>query len=156
MDSLPLSDDQSEIVFFDVETTIPTQKGQRFAILEFGAILVCPRKLTELRNYTSLVRPADLSLISPKSEECNGINAEAVFNAPTFADIAPAVYDLLHGRIWAGHNILKFDCVRITEAFAAIKHSQPEPKGTIDSLVLLTQKFGKRAGNMKVSSCQVD
>ncbi|CAJ2664589.1 unnamed protein product [Trifolium pratense] len=151
MDSLPLSDDRSEIVFFDVETTIPEQ-GQPFAILEFGAILVCPRKLTELRNYTSLVRPADLSLISEKSKQCNGISQEAVKNAPTFADIAPAVYNLLHGRIWAGHNILKFDCKRISDAFAAIKHSQPERKGTIDSLVLLTQKFGKRAGNMKMAT----
>jgi DNA polymerase III epsilon subunit-like protein len=57
------------------------------------------------------------------------------------------------GRIWAGHNILRFDCVRIRDAFAAIKQTPPKPKGTIDSLVLLTQKFGKRAGNMKVSSC---
>lgn len=26
----------------------------------------------------------------------------------------------------------------------------PEPKGTIDSLALLTQRFGRRAGDMKV------
>jgi DNA polymerase III epsilon subunit-like protein len=178
MGSLPLSDDRSEIVFFDVETTVPTRPGQGFALLEFGAILVCPRKLTELRSYSTLIRPADVSLISPLSERCNGINAEAVSNAPTFMDIAPAVYDLLHGwfnhlyislfkmlgcdvkfcgefcagRIWAGHNILRFDCVRIRDAFAAINQTPPEPKGTIDSLVLLTQKFGRRAGNMKVSS----
>lgn len=93
----PLSDDRSEIVFFDVETTVPTRTGQGFAILEFGAILVCPRKLTELRNYSTLVRPANLSLISPLSERCNGINAAAVSTAPTFADIANTVYDLLHG-----------------------------------------------------------
>jgi DNA polymerase III epsilon subunit-like protein len=97
MGSLPLSDDRSEIVFFDVETTVPTRPGQGFALLEFGAILVCPRKLTELRNYSTLVRPSDLSLISPQSEQCNGINAKAVSNAPKFADIAHAVYDLLHG-----------------------------------------------------------
>ncbi|KAL5064824.1 hypothetical protein RYX36_026561 [Vicia faba] len=148
----PLSDDRSEIVFFDVETTVPTRPGQGFAILEFGAILVCPRKLTELRNYSTLVRPADLSLITPFSERCNGINAEAVSSAPTFADIAHAVYDLLHGRIWAGHNIIRFDCVRVKDAFAAINQTPPEPKGTIDSLVLLTQKFGRRAGNMKMAT----
>ncbi|XP_058761682.1 protein NEN1-like [Vicia villosa] len=148
----PLSDDLSEIVFFDVETTVPTRPGQGFAILEFGAILVCPRKLTELRNYSTLVRPADLSLITPLSERCNGINAEAVSSAPTFADIASAVYDLLHGRIWAGHNIIRFDCVRVKDAFAAINQTPPEPKGYIDSLVLLTQKFGRRAGNMKMAT----
>ncbi|KEH31951.1 putative ribonuclease H-like domain-containing protein [Medicago truncatula] len=152
MGSLPLSDDRSEIVFFDVETTVPTRPGQGFAILEFGAILVCPRKLTELRNYSTLVRPSELSLITPLSERCNGINAEAVSNAPTFVDIAHSVYDLLHGRIWAGHNIIRFDCVRIRDAFAAIKQPPPEPKGLIDSLVLLTQKFGRRAGNMKMAT----
>lgn len=54
------------------------------------------------------------------------------------------------GRIWAGHNILRFDCARIREAFAEINKPAPEPKGTIDSLALLTQKFGRRAGDMKV------
>ncbi|GFZ12123.1 polynucleotidyl transferase, ribonuclease H-like superfamily protein [Actinidia rufa] len=32
--------DRSEIAFFDVETTVPTQSGQGYAILEFGAILM--------------------------------------------------------------------------------------------------------------------
>lgn len=52
--------------------------------------------------------------------------------------------------MWAGHNILKFDCVRIQEAFEEIGRPSPQPRGTIDTLPLLTQKFGKRAGNMKV------
>lgn len=60
------------------------------------------------------------------------------------------VFILCIGRIWAGHNILKFDCRRIQEAFAEIGRPAPEPKGTIDSLPLLTQKFGRRAGDMKV------
>lgn len=54
------------------------------------------------------------------------------------------------GRIWAGHNILRFDCARIREAFAEIGQPAPEPKGTIDSLAVLTQRFGRRAGDMKV------
>ncbi|KAK6123195.1 hypothetical protein DH2020_043052 [Rehmannia glutinosa] len=144
--------DRSEIAFFDVETTVPTRTGQGFAILEFGAILVCPRKLVELRSYSTLVRPADLSHITSLSVRCNGITKDAVVSAPTFADIADMVYDLLQGRIWAGHNILRFDCARIREAFAEINRPAPEPKGTIDSLALLTQKFGRRAGDMKESS----
>ncbi|KAH0857790.1 hypothetical protein HID58_086051 [Brassica napus] len=35
-----------------------------------------------------------------------------------FADIADDVYEILHGRVWAGHNILRFDIPRIREAFA--------------------------------------
>lgn len=149
MDSM---EDRSEIVFFDLETTIPTRPGQVHAILEFGAILVCPKKLVELDNYSSLVRPADLSLISTLSVRCNGITRDAVVAAPTFLEISDKVYNVLHGRIWAGHNILRFDCARIREAFAEIGKPMPEPRGTIDSLALLTQRFGRRAGDMKMAS----
>ncbi|XP_040990493.1 protein NEN1-like [Juglans microcarpa x Juglans regia] len=146
------SEERSEIAFFDVETTVPTRPGQGFAILEFGAILVCPRKLEELYSYSTLLRPSDLSLISSFSVRCNGITREAVVSCPTFREVADRVYDILHGRIWAGHNILKFDCRRIQEAFAEIGRPAPEPKGTIDSLPLLTQKFGRRAGDMKMAT----
>lgn len=145
-----MAEDRSEIAFFEVETTVPTRSGQGFAILEFGVILVCPRKLVELDSYSTLVRPRDLSLITPKSVRCNGITCHAVSVAPTFSAIADKVFDLLHGRIWAGHNILGFDCARIREAFAEIGRMPPEPKGIIDSLKLLTERFGRRAGNMKV------
>ncbi|KAL0909155.1 hypothetical protein M5K25_019998 [Dendrobium thyrsiflorum] len=56
------------------------------------------------------------------------------------------------GRVWAGHNILKFDCPRIREAFAEIGRPPPEPIGTIDTLPLLTQRFGRRAGDMKMAT----
>lgn len=62
----------------------------------------------------------------------------------------PFLFWCFVGRIWAGHNILRFDCARIREAFAEINRPPPEPKGTIDSLALLSQRFGRRAGNMKV------
>lgn len=89
--------DKSEIAFFDVETSVPSRPGQGFAILEFGAILVCPRKLIELENYSTLVKPSDLALISNLSARCNGISRHAVISAPTFAEIADKVYDILHG-----------------------------------------------------------
>uniref|UniRef100_A0A7N0VF54 Exonuclease domain-containing protein n=1 Tax=Kalanchoe fedtschenkoi TaxID=63787 RepID=A0A7N0VF54_KALFE len=145
-------DDRSEIVFFDVETTVPTRPGQGYALLEFGAILVCPRKLAELESYATLIRPEDLSKINSLSVRCNGISRDSVVSAPSFRDVADRVYDLLHGRVWAGHNILRFDCLRIKEAFEEVGRAAPEPKGTIDSLAILTQKFGRRAGNMKMAS----
>ncbi|ESQ31799.1 hypothetical protein EUTSA_v10004100mg [Eutrema salsugineum] len=152
MAGLTPGEDRLEIAFFDVETTIPFRPGQKYEILEFGSILVCPKKLVELRNYSSLVRPANLSNITPKSVNCNGIKQEDVKSERMFADIADEVYDILQGRIWAGHNILRFDIPRIREAFAEIGREPPEPKGTIDSLVLLTQKFGRRAGDMKMAT----
>ncbi|XWS60504.1 hypothetical protein CRYUN_Cryun07bG0041700 [Craigia yunnanensis] len=146
------SDDKSEICFFDLETTVPERRGQGFAILEFGAILVCPKRLVELKSYSSLVRPDDLSSISISSVRCNGITRDAVVVAPSFSEIADKVHDFLHGRVWAGHNIVRFDCVRIREAFEKIGRPAPEPKGIIDSLALLTQRFGRRAGNMKMAT----
>jgi DNA polymerase III epsilon subunit-like protein len=145
-------DERSEIAFFDLETAVPTKSGEPFAILEFGAILVCPRRLEELYSYSTLVRPTDLSLISTLTKRRSGITRDGVLSAHTFSEIADKVYDILHGRIWAGHNIIRFDCVRIREAFAEIGLSPPEPKATIDSLSLLSQKFGKRAGDMKMAS----
>ncbi|CAI9281449.1 unnamed protein product [Lactuca saligna] len=144
--------DRSEIAFFDLETTIPTRPGEAHAILEFGSILVCPERLIELDSFDTLVRPHDRSLISDSFVRSNGITADAVFSAPSFSDIADRVYDILHGRVWAGHNILRFDCVRLREAYAQINRPPPEPKGTIDSLALLTQRFGRRAGDMKMDS----
>lgn len=144
--------DRSEIVFFDLETTIPLRLGQKFTVLEFGAILVCPRKLVELENFCTLIRPADLSLISENSVKCNGITRSAVAASPKFEEVADRIFDFLDGRVWAGHNIVRFDCVRIREAFAEIGRPAPEAKGLIDSLHLLQQKFGRRAGDMKMAT----
>ncbi|XP_062205745.1 protein NEN1-like [Phragmites australis] len=142
-----------EIAFFDVETSVPQRAGQGYALLEFGAILVCPRRLVEVASYATLVRPADpVSAVSAASVRCNGITRDAVSGAPSFRDVADAVYDLLHGRVWAGHNIVRFDSARIREAFAEISRSPPQPKGMIDTLPLLTQRFGRRAGDMKMAS----
>ncbi|XP_054820781.1 protein NEN3-like [Prosopis cineraria] len=138
------SEDRSEIVFFDVETIYSTS-----VIVEFGAILVCPKTLTELRQpFSTLVRPVNPSLIPAVFNRSNGITRDALAGAPTFT----AVYELLHERVWAGHNILRFDCVHIREAFSEINRPPPEPRATIDSLPLLTQTFGRRAGDMKMAS----
>lgn len=89
----------TEIAFFDVETSVPQRAGQGYALLEFGAILVCPRRLVEVASYATLVRPADpASAVSAASVRCNGITRDAVSAAPPFRDVADAVYDLLNGE----------------------------------------------------------
>ncbi|KAI9165446.1 hypothetical protein LWI28_014352 [Acer negundo] len=140
----------TEIVFFDLETNVPRRTGQRFWVLEFGAIVVCPRNLVELESYTTLIKPKDLSVVALKSNRSDGITREAVENAPEFEEVADQIFNILNSRIWAGHNIQRFDCIRIREAFAEIGRPAPVPVGMIDSLGVLTQKFGRRAGNMKV------
>uniref|UniRef100_A0A7N0VM27 Exonuclease domain-containing protein n=1 Tax=Kalanchoe fedtschenkoi TaxID=63787 RepID=A0A7N0VM27_KALFE len=144
-----LIDDRSEIVFFDLETTRPDQDR---ALLEFGAILVCPRTLAVLDLYATLIRPEDPSTINSLRDRPNGISRDSVASAPSFREVADRVYDILHGRVWAGHNILEFDCLMIKEAFEEVGRAAPEPKGAIDSLAILKQKFGRRAGNMKLDS----
>lgn len=139
-----------EIVFFDLETTVPYKSGQRFWVLEFGAIVVCPHKLVELESYTTLIKPEDLSVVSVKPRRCGAITRAAVRKAPSFEEVAEKIFNILHGRVWAGHNIQRFDCVRLKEAFEYIGRPAPIPVGMIDSLGVLTEKFGRRAGNMKV------
>ncbi|PHT32085.1 Protein NEN4, partial [Capsicum baccatum] len=142
----------SEIVFFDLETNVPSKPGQKFWVLEFGAMVVCSRKLVELESYCTLIRPGDLSVVGLKSGRIGGITRKEVADAPSFEQVADKIFSILDGRIWAGHNIQRFDCVRIKAAFAEIGRPTPVPVGIIDSLGVLTQKFGKRAGNMKMAS----
>ncbi|KAM7513654.1 hypothetical protein LguiA_003237 [Lonicera macranthoides] len=142
----------SEIVFFDLETNVPHKPGERFWVLEFGAIVICPHKLVELESYVTLVRPGDLEVVAVRSGRCGGITRGDVENAPSFEDVADKIFGILNGRVWAGHNIRRFDCVRIKEAFKEIGKEAPVPVGMIDSLGVLTEKFGRRAGNMKMAT----
>ncbi|MQL92370.1 hypothetical protein Taro_024994 [Colocasia esculenta] len=142
----------AEMVFFDVETTVPHRAGQRFWMLEFGAILVCPRKLVEVGSYCTLIRPGDLSAVPETSGRDDGITRQAVATAPAFEEVADRIYDFLNGRVWAGHNIKRFDCARIREAFADAGRPAPEPIGIVDSLTVLTHQFGRRAGNLKMAT----
>ncbi|CAD6273390.1 unnamed protein product [Miscanthus lutarioriparius] len=136
-----------EIVFFDVETTAPTSAG-RWWLLEFGAILVCPRKLVEVDSYDTLIRPGDLSVAVTR----RFTDVEAIASAPPFKDVADKIFQILDGRVWAGHNIQRFDCPRIREAFADIGRPAPEPAGVIDSLNVLAADFGRRAGDLKMAT----
>ncbi|XP_068314728.1 protein NEN4-like [Pyrus communis] len=142
----------TEIVFFDIETNVPNKAGQRFWVLEFGAILVCPQNLVELETYSTLIRPGDLSVVALRSGRSDGITQETVAKAPLFEEVADKIFSILNGRVWAGHNIRRFDCVRIKEAFAEIGRPAPTPVGMMDSLGVLTGKFGRRAGNMKMAT----
>ena len=87
------------IVFFDVETSIPRKSGQGFALLEFGALVICPHRLVELACYSTLIRPSDLSVISEASVRCNGITRDSVSSAPDFQHVADQIYEILHGGL---------------------------------------------------------
>jgi DNA polymerase III epsilon subunit-like protein len=86
-----------EIVFLDVETTIPYKKGQKFEILEFGAIVLCAQGLVEKTSFSTYVQPSSMAAISKKSVDCNGITKNDAAHAPFFSQIADHVYNLLDG-----------------------------------------------------------
>lgn len=145
---------KEEMVFFDVETAAapsPSDADGRWWLLEFGAILVCPRRLVELSSYSTLIRPGDLSAVSKRF--AGDLSLSAAFRAaPAFADVADDIFRLLDGRVWAGHNIRRFDCHRVREAFAAAGRAAPEPVAVVDSLNVLAQGFGRRAGDLKMAT----
>ncbi|KAJ9537551.1 hypothetical protein OSB04_030284 [Centaurea solstitialis] len=89
----------NEIVFFDLETNVPRKAGQKFWVLEFGAMVVCPRKLVELESYCTLIRPGDLTAVGVKSGRVHGITRGAVLEAPTFEEVADKIFGILNGRI---------------------------------------------------------
>ncbi|CAM0878869.1 unnamed protein product [Alopecurus aequalis] len=145
---------KTEMVFFDVETAAAptaTSTDRHWDILEFGAILVCPRRLVELSSYSTFIRPPSLSAVSTRFAS-SPTHAAAFASAPAFADVADDIFALLDGRVWAGHNIRRFDCHRVRDAFAAAGRPAPEPAGVVDSLGVLGRVFGRRAGDLKMAT----
>ncbi|XP_037418897.1 protein NEN4-like [Triticum dicoccoides] len=121
-----------EMVFFDVEAAQSPSLPGECSLLEFAAILVCPRRLVEVSSYSILIRPDDAG--------ADGGVLSASSSAPLFEDVFPDIFELLDGRVWAGHGILRAGCPRMREAFAAFGLGAPEPVGVVDSLdVLLAQ-----------------
>lgn len=127
---------QPEIVIFDVEAVRETIGGTK-AILEFGAIIVCPQMLVEKEYFSSLVRPQHDWEFGGFHERKNGLTREDIILANmTFSDIARTVYDFLNGRIWVGHNIIEHDRVLVEQAFHKIGQLPPKPLRVIDTLDL--------------------
>ena len=136
-----------QICFFDLETTFPT-RSQPASIVEFGCLLIDRCGWYELGSFSSLVRPAGAALgsgISKRSIECNGITEAMVASSPSFAQLAPSIHALMHGRLWCGHNIKAFDIPKLQAAFDAVQHPQPTCLGVIDSLLIVRQRFRDRA-----------
>lgn len=124
--------DREEIVFLDVETSTRPR-----VLLEFGAVVVCSRRLVDVSSFATLVRPANLDALPDPTARSNGITRGTLADAPPFRDVADMVYDVLHGRVWAGHNIVHFDSMIIRDAFAEIGRPPPQPKAMIDTQYII-------------------
>jgi DNA polymerase-3 subunit epsilon len=99
------------LVFLDLETTGATATRDR--ITEIGLIEVDHGKVTG--EWSTLVNPQ--ARIPPFIESLTGISNAMVKDAPTFAELAPALHDRLQGALFIAHNA-RFDYGFLRNAFS--------------------------------------
>lgn len=92
----------------DIETTGGFASGN--AITEISVLVYDGQKI--ITRFETLINP-DME-IPPYIEALTGISNEMVMDAPLFRDVAAEIYELLHDKIFAAHNV-NFD-------FSFIKH----------------------------------
>ncbi|NTZ06838.1 exonuclease domain-containing protein [Burkholderia metallica] len=99
MSDFRLSDSASEqpLVFVDLETTGGSSADHR--ITEIGVVEIGPLGVS---TWTSLVNPGQA--IPPFIQQLTGISDAMVRDAPTFASLAPALFERLDGKLFVAHN----------------------------------------------------
>lgn len=108
----------------DLETT--GLEPQDEAIIEVGVVLLDPRGREQLR-WDSLVNPHR----HPGPTRIHGITPDDLTDAPELGTLAPALVELLRGRVLVAHNI-RFDAsfllpaLRLELGAAALPHKIPQ------------------------------
>lgn len=94
-----LSDPASEqpLVFVDLETTGGSSAEHR--ITEIGVVEIGPLGVS---TWTTLVNPGQS--IPPFIQQLTGISDAMVRDAPSFASLAPALFERLDGKLFVAHN----------------------------------------------------
>ena len=133
-----------EIVFYDLETTIPADH-----IIEFGGVVVEAETFVEVETFETLIYSNRITAWSIGS---NGITQNMVAEAPGIADVAGKIFAMLDGRIWAGHNILTFDNPIIERTFNMLGLKPPKPADIIDTLPLSRKHLADKVENHKLAT----
>ncbi len=118
------------ITLFDCETTGNDPKLDR-------VVQIALLRLPELVSFETLVNPG--FPIAPEVSEVHGITTEIVKDSPSFFEISPQLYQLLHEQdsLLCGYNIRTFDMKILTEEFKRVQLSFPkEGAPVIDSCEL--------------------
>jgi DNA polymerase-3 subunit epsilon len=85
----------------DLETT---GTGQLCRIVEIALLLLSPEGELQ-QEWTTLINPG----VPIPNAAVHGIDDALATTAPAFADVAPELAGLLHGRVLVAHNLDRFD-----------------------------------------------
>ncbi|WP_284888948.1 exonuclease domain-containing protein [Burkholderia sp. lyk4-R2A-23] len=88
---------EQPLVFVDLETTGGSSAEHR--ITEIGVVEIGPLGVS---TWTTLVNPGQS--IPPFIEQLTGISDDMVRDAPSFASLAPALFERLDGKLFVAHN----------------------------------------------------
>lgn len=132
-------------VWFDLETTgLPPFVENKVKIVEIG--LVIRENLTQKSGspWSSFVDPE--CQVPEIITKLTGIAQKHVTGKPTFAQLAPEIFQSMDGAIWAGHNIDAFDVPLLQLEFQRCGLAPPKCVGTIDTLKIATRYLKGRQG----------
>jgi DNA polymerase-3 subunit epsilon len=114
----------------DIETTGGYAQGN--GIIEFAVILYNGQEIEG--KYETLINPG--MPIPRYISSLTGITNEMLYDAPTFAEVAACIYNLLKGRIFVAHNV-NFD-------YSFVKHQLKEHGFDLDCKRLCTVRLSKK------------
>jgi DNA polymerase III subunit epsilon len=101
------------VVFVDIETTGGSYRNSR--VLEVAAIRYENGQVT--REFSALINPE--TYIPAAITRLTGIKEADIVNAPTFADIAEELLDVMNGAIFVAHNV-RFDYSFLKNEFSLV------------------------------------
>jgi DNA polymerase III subunit epsilon len=124
------------ITFVDLETTGSVLGLDR--IVEVGAIKIMPDD-SELPFETRVNPEMGITTEATKKHAITNANVQ---NAPTFASVAPTLFDFLRDSDLAGYNLLNFDLPMLQSEFQRVGIPQLPMSGrrVIDVLDIFVQK----------------
>lgn len=107
-----------------------------FAILDFETTGLAPKRGDRVVEVATVCTDPELeisgsleTLLNPQRDvgptSIHGITARDVYDAPTFHEVAPALLELLDGRVIVGHNI-SFDLRFLTAELLRAGYEAPE------------------------------
>lgn len=130
-----------QIAWFDLETTgLPPLKSVH--IVEVAIVVVSGDDQRESTAFATLIKPP--IRIPPGASKYSGIKDDHVTDALAFKAHAPVLYAMLHGKIWAGHNMRRYDAPLMHLEFERAGMEPPAAFSILDTLEVSRANFSRR------------